>query len=241
MVRWYATEDADPDEDPWLPRDRRGASYDGDPLTAGINSVRGAAAETISALLWPRPQRLPLFANTLRSLCTDRVDAVRACAALAVLTVAKHDEVFARELLEMLVPRAHDGVLATPYVERCIARFKADPGPRLRDLVRRMATSPVPACGVPVRGSVVPGVEWIYRLGIRAVCDGYGDRGHQTRYGPTGSAQRDQAARWYSWIKPPSTSTRCTGGSTAPGLISVSRVAGHGGCGSRLRCGRAVL
>jgi hypothetical protein len=145
MVRWYATEDADPDEDSWLSRDRRGASYDGDPLTAGINSVRGAAAETISALLWPRPQRLPLFANTLRSLCTDRVDAVRVCAALAVLTVAKHDEVFARELLEMLVRKAHDGVLATPYVERCIARFKTDPGPRLRDLVRRMATSPIPA------------------------------------------------------------------------------------------------
>ncbi|MFD0782713.1 hypothetical protein ACFQZ8_02055 [Micromonospora azadirachtae] len=145
MVRWYATEDADPDEDSWLPRDKRGTAYDGDPLTAGINSVRGATAETISALLWPRPERLPLFADTLRSLCTDRIGAVRACAALAVLTVAKHDEVFARELLEMLVHRAHYGVLATPFVERCIAQFKADPGPRLRHLVRRMATSPVPA------------------------------------------------------------------------------------------------
>ncbi|GIJ56215.1 hypothetical protein [Virgisporangium aurantiacum] len=142
IIRWYATEDADPHEDSWLPADRNDG---GDPLTAGINSVRGAAAETISALLWPRPQRLPLFADTLRRLCTDRVGAVRACAARAVLTVAKHDETFARELLEMLVRRAHDAVLATRYVERCIARFKADPGPRLRRVVRRMVTSPVPA------------------------------------------------------------------------------------------------
>ncbi|MEU5872563.1 hypothetical protein AB0A73_13525 [Glycomyces sp. NPDC047369] len=145
MVRWYATEDADPDEDFWLPHHEQGTAYGGDPLTAGINSVRGAAAETISALLWPRPDRLPLFTHALRSLCSDRVGAVRACAALAVLTVAKHDKVFARELLEMLVRRARDDVLATPYVERCIALFKADPGPSLRRLVRRMAASPIPA------------------------------------------------------------------------------------------------
>ena len=146
MVRWYATSDPDPDDDSWLPGDKGGAPYyGGDPLTAGINSVRGAAAETISALLWPRPDRLPFFEDTLRSLCTDRVGAVRACAALAVLTVAKHDQGFARELLELLVRRTHHHVLATPYVERCIGLFRANPGPRLKSLVRRMNASQVPA------------------------------------------------------------------------------------------------
>ncbi|OON27144.1 MULTISPECIES: hypothetical protein [unclassified Micromonospora] len=144
MVCWYATEDPDPEEDSWLSRDKQGAPYDGDPLTAGINSVRGAAAETISALLWPRPERLPFFADTLRRICSDRLGAVRACAAVAVLTVAKHDESFARELLGVLVRDAHYRVLATPYVERCIARFKARPGPRLWFLVRRMSQSRVP-------------------------------------------------------------------------------------------------
>jgi hypothetical protein len=145
MVCWYATSDPDPDDESWLPGDKGGGAYGGDPLTAGINSVRGAAAETISALLWPRPERLPLFGDTLRSLCTDRVGAVRACAALAVLTVAKHDQGFARELLELLVRRTHHRVLATPYVERCIGLFRVNPGPRLKNLVRRMSASQVPA------------------------------------------------------------------------------------------------
>jgi hypothetical protein len=49
-----------------------------------------------------------------------------------------------------------------------------------------------------------------------------------------------QAARRYSWISPPSTSTRCTDDSRPPGSSSVNRV-GRGGCKSRLRCGRTVL
>jgi hypothetical protein len=144
MICWYATSHPDPDHDSWLPSDKGGASYGEDPLTAGINSVRGASAETISALLWPRPERLPHFRDTLRSLCTDRVGAVRACAALAILTVAKHDRGFARELLDLLVRRAHHRVLATPYVERCIGLFRMNPGPRLKNLIRRMSTSQVP-------------------------------------------------------------------------------------------------
>ncbi|NMO57777.1 hypothetical protein HH310_42275 [Actinoplanes sp. TBRC 11911] len=145
MVRWYATEDPDPEEDLWLPGDEQGDPHDGDPLTAGINSVRGAAAETISALLWPRPERLPFFADALRSICSDRLGAVRACAAVAVLTVAKHDESLARELLGRLVRGAHHRVLATPYVERCIARLKGQPGPRLRFLAIQMSLSGVPS------------------------------------------------------------------------------------------------
>ena len=94
------------------------------------------------------------------------------------------------------------------------------------------------------------GVEWSYRLGISAVCDLHGGKGHQARYEPSDSAHRDQAARRHSWTRPPHTPTRCTGDSTVPGSTSISRGAGRGGrkstllygqTRSRIRRRRAVL
>jgi hypothetical protein len=84
-------------------------------------------------------------------------------------------------------------------------------------------------------------VESAYRVRISGVCNCHGGRGHEARYGSSGNCQMDQAAWRYSWIKPPSTSTRCTDVPTVPGSTSVSRGAGRGGCRSRLRCGRTVL
>jgi hypothetical protein len=44
-----------------------------------------------------------------------------------------------------------------------------------------------------------------------------------------GSVRRSQAARWYSWIRPPSTSTRSTGDSPVAGPTSLSLESGRGG------------
>jgi hypothetical protein len=79
------------------------------------------------------------------------------------------------------------------------------------------------ACGVPVRGSAVLGFEWRHGLGISAGVRRARWRGAETRYTPSGSAQRDQAARRYSWIKPPSTSTRCTAAPTVSSSTSLNR------------------
>ena len=51
-------------------------------------------------------------------------------------------------------------------------------------ILDRLAVSPddaaeVMACGVPARGSVVSGGIAAYRVGIRAVCNGQGGRGHE--------------------------------------------------------------
>jgi hypothetical protein len=63
----------------------------------------------------------------------------------------------------------------------------------------------------------------------------------QARDDRSGKERRQsQAARRYSWISPPNTSTRRTD-STVTGSTSLSRGAGRGGCKSRLRCGRTVL
>jgi hypothetical protein len=55
------------------------------------------------------------------------------------------------------------------------------------------------------------------------------------------AASEPQAARRYSWIRPPRTSTRCTAAGAAAGPTAVSVRAAAGGCRSRARCGRAVL
>jgi hypothetical protein len=64
-------------------------------------------------------------------------------------------------------------------------------------------------------------------------------RHHPTRSLNVNSSS--QAARRYSWINPPSTSTRSTDDPPANGSTACSRRTGAGGCRSRPRCGRAVL
>lgn len=103
IVAWYATESPDPERDTWrklAPDDVE--YYGGDPFTSGINSVRGAASEALSVLIWPSGKRLSYLAPTLERLVHDPVVAVRVCAAVPLRSAYQHDRDRAVELFSEL-------------------------------------------------------------------------------------------------------------------------------------------
>jgi hypothetical protein len=81
LVAWYAVHDPDPTNEMWKVDAGGGRPYyGGDPEAFGINTVRGAAAEAISNLLFDMPDRMTRFASAIESLCSDPSVAVRTCA-----------------------------------------------------------------------------------------------------------------------------------------------------------------
>jgi len=106
MVSWYALEDPDPTED----------QPDRDPHTAGINSVRGQAAEAVGQLLFAQPQRLDFFKSTLERLTKDPLVAVRACAGLCVNATLNVDRDYAVSLFLELV-ECRDELLGARYIQ----------------------------------------------------------------------------------------------------------------------------
>jgi hypothetical protein len=117
MVSWFATEAPDPSRDTWRKTsDDEVEYYGGDPFTAGINSVRGAAAEAISVLIWPNAERLAYLGETLERLVRDPVVAVRVCAAVTLRTAYRHEADRAVELFLELCD-SDDALLATRPVE----------------------------------------------------------------------------------------------------------------------------
>ena len=117
MVAWYATEGADPDNELWgASPGQQSPNYSRDLLTAGINSVRGAAAETIAQLIFDDASHLAFFEPYLRAMVNDRSVAVRTCVAHVLLSILRHNRDFAVELFLVLC-QADERLLATRYVE----------------------------------------------------------------------------------------------------------------------------
>ena len=84
LVEQCATDD-DPDHDTAQTIGRSGPTHDEENLlTAGLNSTRGIAAQTVARLLFEAPQHANRLTPTVAALATDRVLAVRICAADAV-------------------------------------------------------------------------------------------------------------------------------------------------------------
>jgi hypothetical protein len=156
MVGWYAREDPDPEGDSWLAKEGETEYWGGDILTAGINSVRGSAAETISALIFNHPERLKVFAEDLEQLVADPVLAVRACAAQALTTLSRHDAEFATALFLQLVD-ADEVLLRAPTIERFLGYRAIEDWEQLGQLVERMLGS---------------GLEEVQQVGARraAIC-----------------------------------------------------------------------
>ncbi|MFI1209808.1 hypothetical protein ACH4UV_19590 [Streptomyces sp. NPDC020802] len=119
-----------------------------DLLTAGINTVRGSAAECLGDLLVRDADgsRAALIAPHLGRLAADPSLDVRACVAHVLRAAIRHDRSAAADAFEALV-QAPDHLLASPYVARlAVALMHGDPasaGP----LTERMLHSPV----APVR------------------------------------------------------------------------------------------
>ena len=116
IVAFYATLDPDPSDDEWVKLES-GEDYGLDrAITAGINSVRGVAAEAITSLLFADSKRIEQLGDAIESLVRDPVLAVRALAVRSLLAILHDDEPRSIELFKILCSGA-DPILGTQYVE----------------------------------------------------------------------------------------------------------------------------
>ena len=147
IVAWCATESKDPNDDE-LTVQTSGSEEDNTPhdiLTTAINSIRGAAAETVGTLLFNRADRVPFFVPYLERMVQDPTVIVRTTVANSLFCFYKHDESHAVHLFLTLVDTDNDHLLATYPVDRFLHYANVRHFHRLRPVLRRMLDSPVPA------------------------------------------------------------------------------------------------
>lgn len=142
--------------------DADGGNVTRDLLTAGINTVRGSAAESLGDLLVHDADgsRTALIVPHLDRLAADPSLDVRACVAHALHAAIRHDRPAASDAFSVLV-QAPDHLLASPYVPRlAVALMHGDPasaGP----LTQRMLHSPVaPVRRVGGQVAALAAMEW---------------------------------------------------------------------------------
>ena len=120
LIAWYATEHPNP-EPGWQafgPTYVHGRAIDEyRPLDHGINSVRGTTASTAANLIFQNEHYLSFFKPYLRDMVSDHSDAVRACAAEALLGTLGYDRDLAVALFLDLC-NADERLLGTHYFER---------------------------------------------------------------------------------------------------------------------------
>ena len=87
MTAWYATQDPDPEQG--------SIDYQGDLMMAGINCVRGRAADTTAGLIAQNRHYLEFFRPHLETMVHDPSPAVRTMVARALLAGLRHDRDFA--------------------------------------------------------------------------------------------------------------------------------------------------
>lgn len=142
LVAWYAVEDPDPETDTWKQQAGSGAAdYGGDPYSAGINSVRGAAAEAMTSLLYAYEGRVERFRPALERLVDDPTTQVRACAAQTLTALLRHDRDEAAALFVRLTDTTEDRLLTTPTAERFLAYAVRTHFAALRPILERMLSS----------------------------------------------------------------------------------------------------
>lgn len=138
----YAENDPDPEKEIWMQSpERKAPMYGGSPHSHGINSTRGAAAETITQLLFEKPSRWTKLEPTVAALVRDKSLAVRSCSiGCLVFALREHRDEAVGWLLKTVVDG--DDILDTHHVERfihyaCFTHYEA-----LRPLLLRMLGLP---------------------------------------------------------------------------------------------------
>lgn len=135
----YAINDPSPTEEDWMPSEKRGTPFwGGDPLSAGMNSGRGAAAWAMGSVLLAEPNCWPKIEATVRRLVEDESVAVRSCAIRCLLALLNLDRKLAVDLFVKLAEEKGEAALATAEVENFIHHGMYPHYPRLRLLLRRM-------------------------------------------------------------------------------------------------------
>ncbi|MFI5806356.1 hypothetical protein [Streptomyces sp. NPDC051561] len=142
--------------------DRAGDDVTRDLFTAGINTVRGSAAESLGALLAHDTDgsRAALIVPHLGRLAADPSLDVRACVAHVVHAAIRHDRLAAADAFAVLV-QAPDHLLSSPYVARlAIALMHGDPGSAgpLTERMLRSPAAPVRRCGGQT--AALAAMEW---------------------------------------------------------------------------------
>jgi Novel STAND NTPase 1 len=118
ILCWYGLNDPDPTSDLW--REDAGSGgrwYGGNILDHGINTVRGAVAEAVAALLFVHPRLIGRLMPVAQRLIDDPTIAVRALSAEICTALLKHDPPRGLRLFECLVD-CDDDLLGTYMVER---------------------------------------------------------------------------------------------------------------------------
>lgn len=141
IVAWHAMHDPDPKEELW-DRSRIGGEpfYGGDPYMAGINSVRGAAAEAIGRLLFDNPARFGRLQYAIDKLVHDSSTAVRSCTLHALIAVLNVDVPKAVAWFNECVGD-DPAILVTPYVSSFIQYAGQEDYAGLRPVLDAMLTS----------------------------------------------------------------------------------------------------
>jgi hypothetical protein len=139
MVVWYAQNDPDPELVSDSDYEKTG-SKKRDYHSAGINSTRGAAAETIGAILFHDAERWPTVKPAVLSLVRDVALSVRSSAVSCLIARLRNDSAEAVTLFLELIQDA-DAILGTPYVDRFIHRAAFSNYASFRPLLHRMINS----------------------------------------------------------------------------------------------------
>jgi hypothetical protein len=144
IVAWYATEDPNPEQELWHTKASGGACYYGGDISgAGLNSVRGAAANCIGTLIYYDTDRIGYFLPTLEQMVQDPSIAVRSWIVTTLTALLKHDRDLAVQLFQQLC-ETEDVLLGTYHVERFLKYALQTHFDSLKPILERMLSSEVP-------------------------------------------------------------------------------------------------
>ena len=117
ILGWYAIEDPDPDKEYWRTQAGSGnVCYGGDIAMAGLNSTRGAAADSLAKLLFADRSLVERVSQVLDRMVEDASIAVRSWVAETLVAVLNYDRDYAVALFLRLCS-TEDVLLGTRLVE----------------------------------------------------------------------------------------------------------------------------
>lgn len=140
IVEWYAINDPDPLID-HPPRER--PQGDLGLLNHGINTVRGAIASNIAAIVRAHPDHSSCLRDAIQSLASDSVTAVRAVAGEVVCALVPTAPATAQSLFLRLIDDPDDRLLITRSVHLYFLWHAADDFAVLRPVMERMLKSDI--------------------------------------------------------------------------------------------------
>lgn len=144
MIICYALEDPDPKQELWRTETPNGqVYYGGDILSAGINSTRGSALDTIAKLIFADKNRASYFQLPLQQIVRDPSIAVRSCAAEALTSVLNYDRDVAVSLFQQLCA-TEDALLGTDSIEHFLYYALPTHFQKLVPILERMIMSELP-------------------------------------------------------------------------------------------------